>query len=187
MVDIVLGTLVLLSGGWMAFIYRGELPGWLTVKIALVLAAIPLGIVGMKRESKLLTALTLFLFLYVYGVAETNSLAMQKPEAIVAITTESTHSTPINTPDAEAQILSSLNESSLTNGKSIYVQVCATCHGEDGTKVLNGATNLVQSNLDLGQRQNVIHNGRGLMPGFGKQLSEQELEQVAAYTMTLKK
>ncbi|MFD2246413.1 SirB2 family protein [Pontibacter ruber] len=185
--DVILGVLILITGGWLVLNYTGGLPSWLIVKIVLVLAAIPLGIIGLKRENKPLAVLALFLFLYVYGVAETNSLTMQKADAPAAISSDATSPAQPKPEEAKGEILSSLNESSLTNGKSIYVQVCATCHGANGEKGLGGAANLAASTLSLNQRKDVIHKGRGMMPGFGQQLSEQEIEQVAAYTMTLKK
>ncbi|WP_162428368.1 SirB2 family protein [Pontibacter pudoricolor] len=192
--EMILGTLILVTGGWMLFNYSG-IPGWLITKVVLVLIAIPMGIVGLKRENKVLAVLALLIFLYVYGVAETDSLAMQKeaPENTTVAPTPETHvadttdTTPNTSETAPADIVASLNQTALTNAQTIFVQQCATCHGEDGTKGLSGAANLTQSQLNLTGRKQVIAEGRGLMPAFGEQLSEQELEEVAAYTMTFKK
>ncbi|NDK57157.1 SirB2 family protein [Pontibacter fetidus] len=192
-VEMILGTLILITGGWMLFNYNG-IPSWLITKVVLVLVAIPLGIVGLKRENKVLAVLALFIFLYVYGVAETDSLTMKKetattgvidtPETDAAETGDSTLST---SETAHQEIVSSMNATALANAEKIFVQQCATCHGEDGTKGVSGAANLTESQLSLNDRKGVIANGRGLMPAFGEQLSEQELDEVAAYTMTLKK
>jgi mono/diheme cytochrome c family protein len=193
-VEMILGTLILVTGGWLLFNYSGIL-GWLITKVFLVLMAIPVGIVGLKRENKVLAVIALLLFVYVYGIAETDSLAMQKetpenttiitqPETAIADTAHTAASTPATAP---ADIVASLNQTALTNGQTIFVQQCATCHGEDGAKELSGAANLIQSQLNLTDRKQVIAKGRGLMPAFGEQLSEQELEEVAAYTMTFKK
>lgn len=194
-VEMILGTLILITGGWMLFNYNG-VPGWLITKVVLVLVAIPLGIVGLKRENKVLAILALFIFLYVYGVAETDSLTMKKetpatttgvidtPETDAAETGDSTLST---SETAQQEIVASMNETALANAETIFVQQCATCHGEDGAKGVSGAANLAESQLSLNDRKEVIANGRGLMPAFGEQLSEQELDEVAAYTMTLKK
>ncbi|MBJ6119931.1 SirB2 family protein [Pontibacter sp. BT310] len=192
--EMILGTLILVTGGWLLFNYSG-IPGWLITKVFLVLIAIPVGIVGLKRENKVLAVMALLFFVYVYSIAETDSLAMQKetpentiivtpPETAIADTTEAAASTPATAP---ADIVASLNQTALTNGQTIFVQQCATCHGEDGAKELSGAANLIQSQLNLTDRKQVIAKGRGLMPAFGEQLSEQELEEVAAYTMTFKK
>ncbi|WP_181885069.1 SirB2 family protein [Pontibacter diazotrophicus] len=198
-VDMILGTLILVTGGYLLFLYSGGIPTYLIVKIVLVLLAIPLGIVGIKRENKVLTVLTLFIFLYVYGVAETNSLTMSKDEPSVAPISHTTTETPetdatetsVPGPNqsgaAQQEIIDAMNETQLANAKAIYTQVCATCHGEDGAKGLGGAALLTQSQLTLNDRINVIENGRGLMPGFGDQLTPQEAEALAAYTITLKK
>ena len=194
-VEMVLGTLILITGGWMLFNYSG-IPGWLIIKVVLVLIAIPLGIIGLKRENKILAVLALLIFLYVYGVAETDSLTMttegsnapagiiETPETDAAETGDSTLSTSTA---AQNDIVASLNETALANAEKIYVQQCATCHGEDGQKGLSGAANLTKSTLSLNDRKQIIAEGQGLMPGFKEQLSEQELDELAAYTMTLKK
>lgn len=193
-VDIVLGTLILITGGYLLFLYSGRTPTYLIFKIVLVLLAIPLGIIGIKKESKGLTVLSLFIFLYVYGVAETNSLAMNTEEASVAppITNTTTESPEKKVPEAstpaeaaEEEILNAMGETQMANAKAIYTQVCATCHGEDGDKGLGGAALLTQSQLTLNDRINVIEKGRGLMPAFGSQLTPQEAEALAAYTITL--
>src|SRR5688572_3827832 len=75
--DIIFGVLILATGGYLIFQYN-SVPTWLIVKVALVFAAISLGIVGIKKHNKPLTALSLLLFLYVYGVAETKNLNMKK-------------------------------------------------------------------------------------------------------------
>ncbi len=55
-VDIILGTLILITGGYLAFIYGSNMPNWLLVKIILVFIAIPAGIVGIARSNKILAA-----------------------------------------------------------------------------------------------------------------------------------
>lgn len=197
--DMVFGTLILVTGGYLVYLHQGGIPAWLIIKIVLVLLAIPLGIVGIKRHSKLLTAVSLLIFMYVYAIAETKSLLMSNPGAIenATIAEETTPAidtteTGIDHLDAAAtgapeEIVATLEEAQLSNAKAIYTQVCETCHGPDGAKGLGGAANLKVSNLSLQDRINVVENGRGLMPGFGGQLTEQEAEALAAYTMTLKK
>ena len=192
--EMIFGTLILITGGWMLVNYNG-IPSWLITKVVLVLVAIPLGIVGLKRENKVLAVLALLIFVYVYGVAETDSLTMKKeaaenttvidtPETDAAETGDSTLS---NSEDTQQDIVASLNETALANAQTIFVQQCATCHGEDGAKGTSGAANLTESQLNLNDRKGVIAKGRGLMPGFEEQLSEQEIDELAAYTLTLKK
>lgn len=76
-VDIILGTLIIITGGYLASVYGSNMPTWLITKIVLVLVAVPLGIVGIAKSNKLLAALSLLIFIYVYGVAETKSLNMK--------------------------------------------------------------------------------------------------------------
>ena len=79
-VDAVLGTLILITGGYLLFNY-GHPPVWLMVKVGLVLAMIPLGIIALNRSNKALAAAVLAGYLYIYGVAETRSLKFSKPTA----------------------------------------------------------------------------------------------------------
>ena len=194
--DMVFGTLILVTGGYLLYLYQG-MPGWLIIKIVLVLLAIPLGIVGIKRHNKPLTALSLLIFFYVYGVAETKSLTMSASGPVNNATTDENSTPSIDaaetaevdsaTAGVSEEIVATLEDAQLANAKAIYTQVCETCHGPDGAKGLGGAANLTESTLSLQDRINVVENGRGLMPGFGSQLTEQEAQALAAYTMTLKK
>lgn len=188
MLDIVFGSLLLVTGGWLAFSYNGPWPTWLAIKILLVLASIPLAIVGIKKHSKVLTGLSLLIFLYVYGVAETKSLKM-RPDKVDAVVKKAVRpATP--KPEAPAKagnpILSEMEGTQLQNTKAIYQQVCATCHGEDGQKRVGGAPNLQQSTLSAAERKEVIANGQGLMPGYRSQLTEQEIEALTQYTLLMR-
>ncbi|WP_207434210.1 SirB2 family protein [Sabulibacter ruber] len=189
MLDMVFGGLTLVTGGYLAFSYNGPLPTWLFVKAVLVLAAIPLSIVGIRKHNKLLTATGVLIFLYVYGVAETKSLKM-RPDKGEAVSVSPNGEIGTASPDPEKAshpILSQLEGTQLENAKAIYNNLCANCHGEDGQKGASGAVNLQLSTLNVEGRREVIANGRGLMPGFGSQLSEQEIEALALYSTLLKK
>ncbi|GAA4306260.1 SirB2 family protein [Nibribacter koreensis] len=185
--DMVFGTLILVTGGYLTLKYNGPLPTWLLVKILLVLAAIPISIVGIKRHSKALTFLGILIFLYVYGVAETKSMRMSPAqEEQVATRENQQEEVQPQAPKAPVNpILLQLEGTHLQNTKAIYTQLCATCHGQDGQKGMSGASNLQQSTLSVEDRKAVIANGRGLMPGYGSQLSEQEQEALAQYTTML--
>ena len=83
LVEIILGTLVLVSG-FSLFFYRGVYNEmWLNVKMLLVFAAIPIGIVGMKKGNKALALLSLSIFLYIFAVAWTKSLSFSTPAPAV--------------------------------------------------------------------------------------------------------
>ncbi|WP_266203318.1 c-type cytochrome [Pontibacter kalidii] len=197
MLDIIFGTLILVTGGFLLYSYQG-VPAWLILKVVLVVLAIPLGIVGIRRESKVLAGASLLLFGYIYGVAETKSLTLQEPGAMQNATSAITATPETDAAEtgdaslsqsAEAQqgIVAAMNEAQLSNAKAIYTHLCETCHGADGARGLGGASNLQVSNLSQNNRVHVIEKGRGLMPAFGGQLSDEEVEALATYTMTLKK
>lgn len=182
-VEMVLGTLILVTGGWLLFNYTG-VPVWLITKIVLVAVAVPLGIVALRRDNKMLAVLTLLIFAYVYGIAESDSLTLQQNNnrSLTSVHTPETDAAETGT--TQGQIVASINNTALANAKAIYVNECSKCHGNDGAKGMSGAPNLTKSQLNLNDREHIIANGRGLMPGYGKKLSEQEIEELAAYTMT---
>jgi cytochrome c6 len=72
------------------------------------------------------------------------------------------------------------------DGLTVFRKYCVTCHGADGKLGLNGAKDLTQSVLPLEGRVTVITQGRKLMTPFGEVLSAEEINAVAAYTLTLK-
>jgi mono/diheme cytochrome c family protein/uncharacterized membrane protein SirB2 len=192
--DIIFGILILTTGGYLLFLYNGELPAWLLVKVVLVLLAVPLGILGIQRDSKVLAVVSLLLFLYIYGVAESKSLSMSQHEVSAVNTTQTPEADAVETGEADLsqtqavqeEIVSDMGETQLANARAIYEQACASCHGPGGDKELGSAANLTVSQLSLNDRIHVIEKGRGLMPGFGDQLTEQETQALAAYTITLK-
>ncbi|MFC5271164.1 SirB2 family protein [Adhaeribacter terreus] len=186
--DMIFGTLILVTGGYLMFQYNG-IPTWLITKVVLVLVAIPLAIIGLKKLNKPLVALALIIFLYVYGVAESKSLNMKKPTPAAMTETPEATVTEENGMISEEKtapaITAEMSETALANAKQIYVQQCESCHGFDGKKGLNNATDLSGSTLSLAERRDVILNGRGLMPAFKGQITEQEAEEIGAFTQML--
>ncbi|MGI4823189.1 MAG: c-type cytochrome [Janthinobacterium lividum] len=71
-------------------------------------------------------------------------------------------------------------------GQLIFQQNCVRCHGKDGRLGLNGAHDLSKSNLNAFGRTYLVTNGMGKMPAFGKKLSPKQVEQVVAYSLTLR-
>lgn len=66
-------------------------------------------------------------------------------------------------------------------GEQIFADNCATCHGEDGSG--GQGPNLQNAGLDEAAVVEQVTNGGGGMPPFGGQLSEQEIQDVAAYVV----
>ena len=74
----------------------------------------------------------------------------------------------------------------LVPGQSIFQKNCVRCHGADGRKGASGAHDLTKSNLNAFGRTYLVTNGLGKMPAFGKKLTPEQVQQVVAYSLTLK-
>jgi len=192
--DMIFGTLILITGGYLLFQYAG-MPAWLLAKLTLVLLAIPLGVAGIRRHNKLLTGLALLGFGYAYGLSETRHLTLNKsrkallPATILTPQTDAVEAgedTSLHQDGTVQQIITAIDEAQLANAGAIYRQACAPCHGPDGTRQAGSAAQLASSNLPLQDRIQVIEHGRGLMPAFGGRLTDTEVQALAAYTTTLK-
>ena len=75
----------------------------------------------------------------------------------------------------------------MSPGQTVFTKNCRLCHGTDGTLGLSGAANLSITALNLEEIKNVVINGRKAMPSWKAQLSEEQIQQVAEYVLTLKK
>ena len=89
-------------------------------------------------------------------------------------------------PAAPSAIMNTLENDALATGKALFQQNCAVCHGKNGKLGLNGARDLTKSNLTALGRVYIVTNGLGKMPTFKGRLTEQEIEQVVAYSLTLR-
>jgi cytochrome c oxidase subunit 2 len=82
----------------------------------------------------------------------------------------------------------SQKDPSFEQGKKIYENYCAACHGENGGGVLYSKSALNNSALVLGEPDKVIavilfgRQGAGDMPGWRETLTDQEVAAVATYT-----
>ena len=71
-------------------------------------------------------------------------------------------------------------------GQALFQKNCARCHGKDGRLGVNGAHDLTKSNLNSFGRTYLVTNGLGKMPAFQKTLTAAQIEQVVAYSLTLR-
>jgi len=171
--DMILGTLIIVTGvGLIAF--KGSMSLYLYIKVIAVFAAIPLGIIGLKRGKKALAVLSVVLLVYAYGVAETKSYKFKKDKFSVE-----------NSGSADA-VLDSNKATLVANGKAIYTQLCIECHGADGKKGLFKASDLTASVMSRQEKINIVTNGKGTMAKFDSQLAEEDIEAVVSYIETLK-
>ncbi|MBC7450807.1 MAG: SirB2 family protein [Cytophagales bacterium] len=168
--DIILGSLIIITGVFLT-IKAPMIETYLIVKIVLVIVSIPLGIIAMKKANKVMAIVVLAIYFYVFLVARTNSLTLQK-DAFV---------TPTATLDATTGAVVT------DEGKIVFDAKCAICHGSDGKLMLNEAKDLSASTLKKADIIEQTKNGKGLMPGFKDQLNEKQLQAVAEYVESLKK
>ncbi len=68
-IEIVLGSLILISGAWLFTLSGNKDEGWLHAKMTIAILAIPLAIVGFRKYKIGLVASSLVLFSYVFWVA----------------------------------------------------------------------------------------------------------------------
>jgi cytochrome c551 len=69
-------------------------------------------------------------------------------------------------------------------GGEVYRQNCASCHGQDGEGGIGpelGGGAVAEAFPDIEDQIAVITNGRGNMPSFEGQLTEEQIRQVATF------
>ena len=71
-------------------------------------------------------------------------------------------------------------------GQVLFQKNCVRCHGANGKLGLNGAHDLTKSNLNAFGRTYLVTKGMGKMPSFEKVLTPAQVQQVVAYSLTLK-
>lgn len=127
---------------------------FLIVKIGLVLASIPLAIIGFKKKHKILATLSFFFLIVSFSLAfkSKDSTAGSKTLAI--------------------------------NGKEIFEEKCSLCHGNDGKLGMSGAKDLSASALNHAGIVDIISNGKNAMASYKTVLSAEQIEAVANYIET---
>lgn len=80
-----------------------------------------------------------------------------------------------------------------SDGGALYKSKCVACHGADGSgqtsmgkamKIRDLRSDEVQKQTDL-ELTKVIAGGKGKMPGYGKQMSEDDIKALIAHIRTL--
>ena len=155
----------LISGIIMIVLKDSKFSSFLWIKLSLILVAIPLAIVGFKKQNKILALIGTLLFVGIYGLAE---MAKKRPYMDTNVD------------------LTQISAGSIQHGEELYTKNCKICHGAEGDMGLGGASNLKNSTLTDTEIVNVISNGRGNMAAY-KQLNDQDLEALKNYLITLRK
>ncbi len=79
------------------------------------------------------------------------------------------------------------DEAAINNGKVIYEQSCAMCHGPDGSGALPNTPDFSDSDINASLSENsgenlcIIAEGQGAMPGWKETLSIEQMWQVLTY------
>lgn len=160
--EMVISTLFLITGIYLMVNMAPEMrSNLLWIKIAMVLASIPLAVVGFKRNNKILATLSVLLIIASYGLAEMHKKrpAGNKEEIAAA-----------------------------TTGEEIYkANNCAVCHGQDGKLMLNGSKDLTASTLSRAETEHQIMNGKNAMPAYKNALNQEQLKLLVDYIETFRK
>ena len=71
----------------------------------------------------------------------------------------------------------------LVEGRRVYVATCARCHGARGEGRVGPrlAGRVADRFPEVGDQIGFVQEGRGLMPGFGNVLTDEEIEAVVRY------
>ncbi|MFM7021644.1 MAG: c-type cytochrome [Flavobacteriales bacterium] len=161
MIEMVITMLFLVLGIILIVMKDANFHTLFWVKLGIVAAGIPLGIIGSKKHSKVLITLSFLCFFVAYGLSE-----VAKKKAVVQ--------------EIEVADASKL-------GMELYNANCTSCHGEDGKKAMGGASDLSTSTLSQEEAKNVITNGRNGMAPYGGVMKAEDIDAIAAYLQTLKK
>jgi len=167
--EMAISALFLLTGVAMLF-QVGHISTYLTIKIVVVLASVPIAIIGFKKKNKGLAVLSLALLVTAYGLAEM-SKKVEKKEVVVEGLSEG----------------ASAEYDQLKHGKAVFMAYCVECHGADGAKGASGAKNLTESTIPVEKAMEIINYGKNNMMKYEGILTQKEIEAVANYVMTLRK
>ncbi|TAE47437.1 MAG: hypothetical protein EAZ89_17910 [Bacteroidetes bacterium] len=167
--EMVISALFLLTGiGLLVMV--AQITVMLVIKIVLVLASIPIAIIGFRKSNKLLASLSVLLIVAAYGLAEANKIGVDKDPLPAAVVSE------VSEPGYDI----------LAHGKALYARNCIVCHGEKGDMQGSGAKNLIISKLSDEELNKLVLYGKNAMPAYGKVYHGDEIKAVIAYVKTLR-
>ena len=158
--EMILSILFLVTGIWLIVI-TGGIKNQQIIKLVLVFASIPLAIIGFKKKIKIVAFCSFLMLVTAYGLAES---ARSKPYRIE------------HAPAGE-----------VAAGEFIFKHNCTYCHGVDGKKGYREAADLSLSIKDASMAAGIIRNGKNKkMPAFGGLLSDEEINAVTKYVISLR-
>ncbi|MCC7231350.1 MAG: cytochrome c [Bacteroidia bacterium] len=159
-------SVAFLVTGLLLYYNLGGIKVFHIIKLALILLAIPIGIVGFKKRKRFVALLSLIMIIGAYGFAEMSR----------------------NKPFIPARVVVSGDDGSLkVLGNKTYLANCVFCHGTDGKKGYRNAPDLTHTTLDAGLVQQMVREGsKGKMPSYKNVLSGDEIAAVSEYVETLR-
>lgn len=174
-VDMILGLLVLGTGGYLAFTAPMGVQPYIWLKLLGLLASIPLGIIGFRKKNIILATLSVLM------IAGAMGLAYAKPKALTntgEVTVDVSAQTGNQTPDQKEMVKA---------GMEVYTKrACVTCHGGDGKMGYMGAKPLTQTQMTDQQIGEIVRYGKTPMPANGD-ISDQDLANLIAFVRNLPK
>ncbi len=161
-----------------------EIKSFLIIKLVAVALAIPVAIVGFKKNNKMLATLSLVLIIGAYGLAE-----MSKKQKS-AKTTEPMETTIGPAKDSATVAAptgaTDLNGFNVARAGKLFKDNCSSCHGDDGKAGKAGAADLTKSTMDAMEAKSIVTDGKGSMPGVGESLHTEEINAVVNYIQSFK-
>jgi mono/diheme cytochrome c family protein len=125
------------------------------IKIVMVLASIPIAVIGFKKHNKILAALSLLLITGSFGLAE----VYHKKKGIAK--------------DNGGMVADG------NDGKALYEANCRLCHGDDGKLGLSGAKDLTATTMDLPAIKDIILHGKNMMAPVA--VNDAQADAIAVY------
>lgn len=182
----ILGTLMLITGVYLMIKSPNGMEPYILVKLALVLVATPLGIIGGRKKNAPMAMVSFVLVLAV------GFLAYAKPDALRNIPTDVQSVEEVmdemkGKEEAGEMTEAEKNAQAVKIGKSLYYKrTCNTCHGDDGAAGFQNSKNLSESTLTDDEIKNIILNGKGVMPP-NEDLSDSEVRYLTAFVKSFRK
>lgn len=175
-------SLLFLVTGIILLTNTGNTSNFLWIKIILVFASIPIGIIAFKKHNKIMGILCVLLIIASYGMAEANkNISKKQLRAMLQnIPAPKIKNTKDSTQTEQHQ------KQMLEYGKQLYTAACVSCHGENGDLGKSGAKNLKTSTLSEQEKSMIIKKGKGVMPSYSS-LSDAQVQAIVKYVSTLKK
>jgi uncharacterized membrane protein SirB2 len=157
--EMIVSALFLLTGIYL-LTQIPEIKPLMIVKVGLVFLSIPIAVIGFKKKNKILGALSLLMITASYGLAE---IAAKNKAKVTE---------------------QSVSVDGKIDGKLIYTDNCALCHGPDGKLGMAGSADLSITQLDTTAIANVILAGKGNMKKV-EGLTEEQAKAIAIYVKTM--